>query len=215
MIEDLKAIVDLLASGMGTFAAIRDRRKRRRAITGLLETYFLLKACAADGQRLLSSMNGDPIAKIRAMRPNNALELAATWDGVLERQSRRLLALGRLILGEDSLAIIDPDLQQKLLGIVGNKMDRTANLHSLGATLFFRTMFHLQETPKDKAYLVASMLRAKGDRSLNLKRSKTEIEALQGALESYRVLVQRLVSDSELLLLSEEARMRADRVAMA
>ncbi|HEX8042818.1 hypothetical protein [Candidatus Deferrimicrobium sp.] len=215
MFSALKAIVDLIRSGLSDFRKIRDGRKRKEIVLGLLRAYFLLKGCVDDGEKLLEIAGIDPTSKIRDMESGEAVKTIEEWDAILRRQGHRLYVLQGLIFGQDHIAVINPDLQCKIGTIVGYKMDRAVTLHGIGAALFFRNMFPQQETQEDKARLISMMLGAEDNGALNLEASAVEIGALRRALDEYRSVVERFVSNEEILLLSEKARQFAERVAMA
>ena len=215
MFADLKAIVDLIRSGFAGFREARGAGKRTEIVLELLRMYFLLKCCADEGEELLAVAGNDPISKIRAMAPDEAVKAGADWDAILRRQGRRLYAVESLVFGQDHLAVIKPDLQREIGAIVGHKMDRAVTLHRIGAVLFFRNMFPQRESAEDKARVVSLMLGAEQDGALDVEQSAAEIAALRRALDEYRSVVERFVSNDELLLLSERARQDAERAAMA
>jgi hypothetical protein len=215
MFANLKTIVDLIRSGVAGFHEFKGRRDRQEIVLQLRRTYFLLKDCADEGEELLGLATHDPLSKIRAMQPDDVVKAGAEWDAKLRRQGHRLYALQGLVFGQDHLAVINPDLQRDIGTIVGYKMDRAVTLHRIGAVLFFRNMFPQHESAEDKARVVSLMLGAQEDGALDVGQSAAEIDALRRALEEYRTVVERFVSNEELLLLSERARQDAERVAMA
>ena len=85
-------------------------------------------------------------------------------------------------------------------------MDRAVTLHRIGATLFFRNMFPIEETNEEKARLVALIAGAEEDGTIDIGACLQEIDRLNQALEDYRNLVNELASKEELLLLSKQAR---------
>ena len=172
--------------------------------------------CVDDGEKLLKVAGKDPTSKIRDMEPDEVAKTVAEWDAILRGQGFRLYALQGLFFGQDHIAVVNPDLQREIKAIVGYKLDRAASLHGIGAAFFFRNMFPFQqETPEDKARLVSLMLGAENNGVLNVEESAAEIAALRRSLDEYRAVVERFVSNEEILLHSENARQYAERVAMA
>jgi hypothetical protein len=213
MFGDLKAIAEVIRTSIAGFHELKTRVNRKDIVLDLLRTYFLLKGCVDEGEELLAIVVHDPISKLRAMHPDQAVRTGVEWDAKLSRQGRRLNALEGLVFGQDHLAVINPDLQRAIKTIVGDKMDRAVTLHRIGAVLLFRNIFPLHETAEDKANIIRMILGAEEDGVLDVNQIDAEIAALKRSLEGYRSVVERFVSNEELLLLSETARHDAERAA--
>jgi hypothetical protein len=210
MFGALKAIVEVIRSAI----ELKGRVKRKKVVLNLRRTYFLLKGCADEGAELLAIADQNPIAKLRAMSPDQVVRTSAEWDAKLRRQTQKLLAVEGLLFGQDHLAVISPDLPLAIKEIVGYKMNRAVTLHRIGAVLLFRNIFHKRESAEDKARVIRLMLGADDEGALDVNQIAGEIDALRRALENYRCVVERFVSSEELLLLSTRAREDAERVGM-
>jgi hypothetical protein len=143
---------------------------------------------------------------IKRMEPTEAITTLERWDWVLRKQGLRLYWLQGYIFGQDHLTVINPKLQERISKVIGGKMGRTVTLYSIGAGLYFRNLFPIRETDKEKAELVALMAGAKKDGILNLEKIDAELAALRVSLDEYRAVVERLVTSEELLALSTQAR---------
>lgn len=206
MFSQLKSVVDLIRSGIAEFRKFRSDQERKEIILGVLEAYFLLKDCVDDGEKLIREAGSDPVGKINAMDPAEAIETLTRWDSVLRKQGIRLYTLQGYIFGQDHLAVINPKLQDQISEVIGYKMDRAVTLHGIGAGLFFRNMFPRQETNEEKAGLVALMAGAEENGVLDLVKIGAEVAALRQSLDEYRAVVERVVTNEELLSLSSRAR---------
>ena len=206
MFSQLKSIVDLIRSGVSGFSTFQSNRKRKEIVLNILKVYFFLKDCFDDGERLITDAGADPVGKINSMESDDAIRVLTVWDGILRKQGIRLYALQGYIFGQDHLAIINPELQERISEVVGYKMDRTLTLHGIGATLFLRNMFPIENTNEEKARLVALMAGVEAEGSLDLEKINSEVAALRASLAEYRTVVERFVSDEELLSLSKRAR---------
>jgi len=201
----LKSVVDLIRSGIADFRKFKTDKEREEAILGVLKAYFLLKDCVDEGEALITDAGSDPVGKINAMQASEALSTLEKWDAVIRKQGIRLYMLEGHIFGQDHLAVINPALQDRIREIIGYKMDSTITLHGIGAALFFRNVFSVEKTNEDKARYVSVMAGAEYDR-LDMTKVKAEIAGLREALDQYRNVVERLVSDEELLRLSRRAK---------
>lgn len=101
--------------------------------------------------------------------------------------------------------MIDPVLQDRISKVVGYKMDRTVTLHAIGVGLYYKNVFPIGDTNEEKAKYVALMAGEEAD-ALNMPRIEAEIADLCEALEQYRAIVERMVTNAELLRLSQRAR---------
>jgi hypothetical protein len=206
MFSQLKGVVDLIRSGILEFRKFKSDQERKEIVLGVLEAYFLLKDCVDDGEKLIREAGSDPVGQINAMEPGEAIETLTRWDLVLRKQGMRLYALQSYIFGQHHLAVINPKLQDRISEVIGYKMDRAVTLHGIGAGLFFRDMFPTQETNEQKAGLVALMAGAEEDGALDLEKIGSEVAALRESIDEYRAVVERLVTNDELLSLSSRAR---------
>ncbi|MBL0075769.1 MAG: hypothetical protein IPP41_07410 [Rhodocyclaceae bacterium] len=64
-----------------------------------------------------------------------ALETMERWDKLIRRQGIRLSQLQSAFLGQHHIAVINPELQDRITEIIGYKLDRTVTLHGIGAPL--------------------------------------------------------------------------------
>ncbi len=206
MFSQLKGIVDLVRGGIADFRKLKSKREREAIVVDVLKFYFLLKDCVDEGEKLVEEAGSDPVAKVSSLPGEQAIDTLTRWDLALRRQGMRLYALQGHIFGEHHLAVINPNLLDALTKAVGYKMQRAVTLHGIGATLFLRHMFPIEETNEEKARLVAVMAGAKYKSTLNLRKARKEIASLRNSLDEYRNVVQRLVSDDELLKFSGKAR---------
>lgn len=154
---------------------------------------------------LVAEAEPDPVEKISSMEPDDAIATLERWDATIRKQGIRLYQLQGAIFGQDHLAVINPELQERVSEVIGYKMDRTVTLHGIGSALFFRAAFPTENTTKEKARYIAVMAGEEDD-SLNMLRIREEITMLRDSLNQYRLVVERLVSDAELLQLSQRAR---------
>lgn len=205
MFAQLKGVVDLIRSGVSDLHKYRDASEREMALIGILKTYFLFKDCVDEGEALIAEAVPDPVTKITGMEASDALTTIERWDAIIRRQGIRLHTLQGYIFGQHHLSVIDPELQGQISEVIGYKLNRTVTLHGIGAALFFKNMFPIANTHEEKAKYIAIMAGEEED-SLNIPRIRAEIASLREALDQYRNVVCRMVSDAELLRLSERAR---------
>lgn len=208
MFSQLKSVVDLIRVGIAEFRKFKSAKERKDIVLSILESYFLLKDCVDDGEQLIMEAGNDPVGKIKAMEPAEALRNIKRWDTVLQKQGIRLYSLQGYIFGQDHLAVLNPRLQDRISAVIGYKMDRAVTLHGVGAGLFFRNIFPIQESDEEKASLVALMAGAERDGVLDLEKITAEVAALRESLDEYRAMVERLVTTEELLSLSRSARQK-------
>ena len=205
MFGDLKSIVDIIRDGVTGFKSAQSAKKRETAVLEMLYVYFLLKDCVDVGEKLVKEAEPNPVQTIAAMDPATALDTLERWDAALRMQGIRLYQLQGLLLGQDHIAVLNPDLQSKLSKVVGYKLDRACTLHGIGAALFFKNMFPRSETEEEKARYISLMAGEEED-NLDMDRIRREIKELKSSLDDYRAVVDRLVSDEEILRLSTRAR---------
>jgi hypothetical protein len=211
MFAQLKSIVDLIRSGISDYQKFSNNNDREKEVLGVLKVYFLIKDCIEEGESLINDAGPDPIAKITEMEASLALTTMKQWDSVIRRQGMRLYTLQQYILGQHHLSVINPVLLDKIREVIGYKLDRAVTLHGIGAALFFKNTFPLEESHEEKAKYIALMAGEEAD-TLNMPRINTEIANLRGALEQYRIVVERLVTSAELLHLSQRARQETQLV---
>jgi hypothetical protein len=205
MFAQLKSIVDLVRMGILDLRDFQTKKARDDAVLDMLRVYFVLKDCVEDGEYLVAAAQPNPVATIAKMEPNVALETMEQWDKLIRRQGIRLSQLQSAFLGQHHIAIINPGLQERITEIIGDKMDRTVTLHGIGAALFFKNMFPVANTVEEKARYISVMAGEEGD-ALDMSRITAEIEGLRQSLNDYRIVVERMVTDDELLKFSERAR---------
>lgn len=121
------------------------------------------------------------------------------------RQGLRLRTLQKFVIGQNHLAVIDPDTQARIKEVVGNKLERANSLHSIGAALFIRFMFPIANTAEDRANYVSVMVGSQSE-LLDIGKIELEIGDLRESLENYRKVILRLLSDDEITRFSDEAR---------
>ncbi len=205
MFLDLKLIVELLRSCISNFQIYKSAKSRKKLILELLQTYFLIIDCLEEGKQLIDEAGPDPIRRIKSMDEISADATLKRWEVILCRQGRRLRALKDFVIGQNHLAVIDPDTQARIKEIVGYKLERTNSLHSIGAALFFRFMFPIVNSAEDRANYVSVMIGSQSE-LLNVGKIELEIDALRESLENYRKVVLRLLTNDELIRFSDEAR---------
>ena len=205
MFADLKLIVDLIRSCVSGFRMYKSVKGGEKVILDLLQTYFLMKDCVEEGKQLIDEAGPDPVQRIKSMDEISAASTLNRWEVILLRQSRRLRALQGLVIGQNHLAVIDPDTQTRIKEIVGYKLERTNCLHSIGAALFFRFVFPIASSVENRANYVSVMVGSQSE-LLDLGRIQQEMCDLSESLDDFRVVVERLLSDDEIMRFSDEAR---------
>lgn len=205
MFAQLKAIVDLVRTGISDLREFQTKEARDDAVLDLLRVYFVLKDCVEDGEHLVAAAQPNPVETIAKMAPDVALETMEHWDKLIRRQGIRLSQLQSAFLGQHHILVINPGLQERITDVIGYKMDRTVTLHGIGAALFFKNMFPVANTAEEKARYISVMAGEEGD-ALDMSRITAEIEGLRQALNDYRAVVERMVADDELLKFSGRAR---------
>lgn len=206
MFGDLKSIVDLIRSGVESHKTFNTAKERENTVLDMLRAYFLLLDCAEEGEQIVTEAGDDPVATIRSMEPWKAKAVLENWDHKLRRQGMRLRALQGFIFGQHQLAVTNPDLKSRIEEVIGSKFERANSLHAIGAALFFRCVFPVEKDEEGPAAYVALMAGSDDDK-LDLSHVRSELAALKSALEEYRLVVQRLVSDAEVTQYSRQARL--------
>jgi hypothetical protein len=205
MFSQIKSLVDLVKSGADEYRKYKSEAERKESALEMLRVYFLIKDCIEDGEELISEAKPNPVEVIANLPPEEALLMLEKWDGKIRRQSICLYQLAGDLLGQDHISVVNPKMQDKLVEIVGNKMNRTVTLHGIGAALYFKNMFPIENTAEEQARYISLMAGEEGD-SLNMERITTEISDLKLAIEEYRAVVEKFVTTDEILRLSKLAR---------
>jgi len=201
----IKVIIDLISFGLKDGWSFKTKAQRRSDVLKILETYFLLKDCLEEGAALIAEAGPQPVQKIRKLPGSDARDLVTKWDCILRKQGHRLALLQEYFIGQDHLAVINPELQDRIVQAIGNKFDRVATLQGIGAALIFYNMFPLADSPEEKARYVAVMSGSRRD-TISMPRIKREIKDMSDALTRYRVVIDQLVTSDELVELSKLAR---------
>lgn len=205
MFGQLKPIVDLLSSGVTDVLSAMTKLQRRRAVLLMLETHFLLKDCMEEGTALVAEAGPNPISTISAMSVQESIATTEGWEITLKKQAIRLRMLQDRIFAQDHLSIVAPQVQKSIDKAIGSKFDRVVTIESIGAALLIQTMFGLAKTPQARAELVIAMVGARKDK-INVTKIKKEVAALGESLESYRGVIEKLVTSEEIVRLSSRAR---------
>jgi len=209
MFGELISLIDLLRNGAVDASAKKATAKRREAVLPMLETYFLLKDLVDEGAVLVTDAGPRPIEKIQSLSSRDAEVTLAAWDVALRRQAFRMRLVSQLIFGQEYLEVVSPELREKIDAAVGSKFSRATSLYGIGAALFFRAIFPIEESELDRARYIAIMAGESGE-ILNIEKAKEEISQLREGLETYRAVVMKLASADEVMSLSAEARKRTD-----
>ncbi len=206
MFSHLKSIVDLIRSGIIEFSKFQSVKERNKSVLNILKVYFFLKDCVDDGEKLITATGNNPVDKISSIGNDEAISVIAEWDNILRKQGIRLYSLQGYICGQDHLSVINPKLQKQINEVIGYKMDRILTLHGIGSALVMRNIFPIEESNEEKARLITLMAGVKDGDLLDLEKITAEITALRSSLDDYRTVVERLVTDKELVSLSKKAR---------
>ena len=206
MFGQIKVIVDLILVGLKDGWSFKDKVQRRADVLRMLETYFMLKDCVDEGGALIEEAGSKPVEKIRNMPAAQAEAVVRRWDYILRKQGRRLAMLQGYLIGQNHLAVINPDLENRIIQAIGNKFDRITTLYGIGAALVFYSMFPLAESPEEKAKYVIYMSGSSRRGTISMPRIKREVKSLSEALEQYREAINKLISSEEMVRLSREAR---------
>jgi len=205
MFAQIKAVVDLITPGLLALKKYHSERDHQDSVLNVLRVYFILLDCVNDGEKLIAEAGPNPVEKILSLGPAESAKTLERWDSIIVRQGQRLSSLQGAIFGQNHLAVINPDLQKRISEVVGYKTDRLVTLHGIGAALFFRRMFPIANTDDERARYISVMAGEEGD-ILDMARINSEISALRESLDQYRTVVEQVVTGSELLQLSKQAR---------
>lgn len=119
MFAQFKSVADLIRSGIADFRTFQTTKAREDAVLDILRVYFLLLDCVDDGEKIIAEAQPDPVKKISAMEPNEALSTIERWDATIRKQGIRLHRLQGAILGQHHIAVINPELQKRLTDAIG------------------------------------------------------------------------------------------------
>lgn len=206
MFGDLKSIVDLIRTAVSDISKSKSEKEREKTVLDLLRVYFVLKDCVDEGAGLIEEAGADPIGKIGQMDEWTAASTLDRWDAILNRQIRRLRLLQGAILGQYHIAVINPSLQDKIDEVIGSKMERANSLHGIGATLVFRFLFDVASSNEERARYVTVMAGAE-DNLLDMDKVGSEISELRQSLDQYRSVIERFLSNDEIVRFSRQARL--------
>jgi hypothetical protein len=159
-----------------------------------------------DGLRLLDSITDDPVAYLGTLSDAEVKAQLQVWDVILRRQSHRLYEAQSYISSESYLSVIDPDAQKSISKVIGYKMDRLVTLHGLGAGLFFRTMFPIEERPEVTANLVVQVLTKQEAGVIDPVAVRKELNQLKEGLDQFRTVIMAFIDKEGLQSLAKEAR---------
>jgi len=205
MFAQIKVVVDLIRGAMSSLKAFKADEDRKAFALEMLRIYFALKDCVDEGSTLLAAAGCDPLRSLQSMSGSELENARTTWNAILQRQGLRLYTLAGRIRSLDVLSVVDPNLQAKLEDAIGSKFDDVVTLQTIGAALYLRLMFRRSETVEELANYVAMTSGSDTD-TFDMPRVRTEIEALQNSLHEYRGLIERFLSDQELVTFSRRAR---------
>lgn len=206
MFGELLKIVDYLYKAVPGILKLRKASEYRSAALEMLKTYFLILDAHEDGLRWLESATSDPVNYIKKLDDKALKVQLKIWDTILRRQSRRLYEAGVYISSQSYLAVLDPDAQKSIQGVIGNKMSRVANLHGQGAGLFFRNIFPINESPEDIAGLVVKTLSMEENGLLDETEVREELNSLKKGLDKFRDTIIKFIDKEEFYSISTEAR---------
>ena len=184
----------------------RQKKARSNAILELLGVYFRLVDTVADARRLLDLSGANPKVTLAKLRPEEAALRTRVWDSLLRRQAARLYELSGLLLGVESIAVVNPKLQKRLLAIVGSKASRVESLNGIGAGLVMYGQFYNGTDPKWQQGVLLSMYPTRTRATIDVGIARNELEQLEIALEDFRALCAQLATPEELMRLSKRAR---------
>ena len=208
MFSDLKAIVDLLISAAKGLPSLKNENARRQNAIGLLKIYFFIHDIVADGRKILSAVLPSPKSVISALDAEETDRTLREWEKALMRQRTRLLAVNDLLRGEHCLSVVNPKLQARISHLIGDKFQRASRLYSIANGLYF---FGFLEDDGWQCEIINAMYELSETGLLDLDASRRELDQLETALESYRDVLNRLVSNEELLALTPIARAETEQ----
>lgn len=206
MFIDLLKIIEFVKGAVGGVLKLKTDSERKAASLEMLKTYFLILDAHEDGVRLLDSVTNDPVDYIRSLTDTELQAQLKVWDLILRRQSRRLYEAQSYISSQSYLAVVDPDAQHGISQVIGYKMDRLVTLHGLGAGLFFRTVFPIEEPPEVMAALVVQVLTKQKGGVIDPEAVRDELARLKDGLGQFRAVIMTLIDKEGFHSLASEAR---------
>jgi hypothetical protein len=206
MFLDLIKILQVVKDSVKDVVNLKEKGEREKALLKMLKTYFILYDVHKDGAKLLESVNEDPMEFIKTLNDKELQSHVNIWDQILRRQGVRLYTVQECILSKGYLAVVNPDAVDKISEIVGNKMDRLVTLHGMGASLFFRNIFPIEETPSTIASLAMQSLTKQESGSIDKGAVANELTELKLVLGEFRAIIDKMMEAKEILALSEKAR---------
>lgn len=206
MLESLKTLVDVIREAVSGFKTFRSNRARTHAIFELLCMYYVLTDVVTEGRALLKAVGSDPRATIMRESKVRRTAILAEWDAAVRRQATRLYSLAGRLLGQDALAIFDPQLKTRLESIVGSKFERTRTLEGIGAGLVMYSTFGNLGGSESRRDVILSMYPARTRVTIDVKGADRELKKLSLALEEFRQVCTRLATNDEIFALSKKAR---------
>ena len=213
MFSELKAIVDIVRNAIEDVHNRSEKSERQETVVRLLEMYFLMKDCVDEAQSLIEEAGPNPKQTISSLDQHEAISTLGRWDISILRQGYRLRALDGYLVGEHALSVIAPDLQQKIKKIIGSKSKHVSRLYEFGARTFFLQIFPVNDRDEQTLDLISVMSGGR-DSLFDLKKAEQEINDFKSSLEDFRSIVQRLLSDEEILKFSNLARKEIGRQFM-
>jgi len=215
MFTDLLKIISFIKDSVKDLSKLNASSERKAALLEMLKTYFYLYDAHVDGVKLLESVDSDPVNYIKTLGDESLKAYLNVWDQVLRRQGIRLYNTQEFITSQSYLAIINPSAVENISKVIGYKMDRLVTLHGLGAGLFFRNVFPIEETPETLASLVLQVLTKQDTGLVDKVVVQRELDDLKNSLDDFRAMIEASMENKEILELSKEAREATQLVASA
>ncbi|HEA3089962.1 TPA: hypothetical protein RVR74_002278 [Aeromonas salmonicida] len=213
MFTDLLKILNLIKNSVQYLSILRKSSDRKQALLEMLKTYFYLYDTHVDGVKLLESVDNDPVNYIKSLKDDSLKEHLKIWDQVLRRQGIRLYNTQQYITSQSYLAVINPSAVENISKVIGYKMDRLVTLHGLGASLFFRNIFPIEEMPETLANLVLQALTKQETGLIEKESVSKELDNFKESLDEFRIMIDAVMGKEEILELSAEARKETHLVA--
>ena len=203
MVAGLKAILELVAKAFQSIRNFQKGREREQNIIGLLKISFYMQDIVTEGRELLKSAAPDPQQKVARLSPEASRRLLLDWQRILRKQQRRLMALNDMIRGQSALSVINPELQNKISGIIGTKGKDASKLYIAANVLTFGGFL---EDDGWQVRVIKVMYKLMSDGSLDMEASEAELAGLEKALAIYRVTLEKLVGTDDIIALAKRAR---------
>ena len=206
MIAEIKAIVDTIKIAVEGVKSFRNKKIKTDVALDLLRIYFILMDLARDGLELLNSAGEDPAKTIKNLPSEDAENILADWGVIVRRQGARLVLLNDKLIKQNVLALVDPLLKDRLQKLVGSKFNRVQTLQSIAAGIVMYSIFGGIFRPIQLIDVIRSVYKAQRNGSIDVFAARGEIVKLEEALEAYRLVCCRLLSNEEIMILTEKAR---------